>query len=328
MTDILSLHEYVLADIKKKYPNILPTANQPIGHGLTADFSLALSNDVVVLVEIKGSRVTTEDIAHFNLIRTLLPKDKSSILLFYAPIFPHRIRELALELGIELVTIPKELELTDVIDRPSGRMIRITTPSAWRVVHHFIVNGPSSINRAAQATKTSYSWAHRVVQDLLAQNLIERKGRASFKIIDLGKLINGIAWERPFKELVVKEWQASSISLTDVLHDIVDADPDAVITGYYAVQEYGDFARRVDLVQVYSRNHQELERHLGRSDNGIKISVLQPDRVIESVKATRLGFEGIRVVAPIQLVLDLAGLGFAAQDLLQQILGELKDETR
>jgi len=324
MTEIQILYDYVLNDIKVRYPGSYTILNEPLFSNLTADLAFAIGNDTIGIVEIRKNRATTGDIAHLNLLGSLSPKGKKVLLFLYAPVIPYRVRELAQTLGIEANIFPKEITSSIPRTRLSNRITRITTPSAWRVVYHFITHDSSSINRAALESGTSYSWAHRVIDDLLAQGLVERKGRSSYRLVDLGKLVNGIAWERPLEELEVNTWPASSTSLSEVFHDIIDADPDATITGYLAVQEYFNIARRVDLVQVYSSNPQKLERHLGSSNDGIKVSVLRYDRTIKAVKAGRPELLGIKVVDPVQLVLDLAGLGFAAQDILQQVLGEVR----
>lgn len=318
-----ALHQYILFDLKKRFPGTIPVANQQFEFGLNIDFAIDLESEIV-LVEVKKHRASVEDVMRLIFFKSLLRKEIHTLLL-YAPVFSYRVRELALRVDVELVPIPKELTRQLLTEKKPPRKVKLTSPSAWNVVLHFIRHQKSSINHAAETTGTSYSWANAVVHQLLSQGILERKGRGTFILLDVNKLLNGISWERSLKELEKSEWTVESNSINDVLHDIVEVDPNAVLTGYLAIQEYFDIARRVDFVQVYSKHLVDLELQLGTSENGIRISVLEPDRRIRYNKAGRLNVRNLRVADPDQLILDIAGLGYAASDILKQMLGDISN---
>jgi len=317
------LHEHITCDLKKRYPGNRIIANQPLDHGLRVDFAIEgkTPKDFCVLVEVKLRRPTPEDIMKISFYRKILkcPKDRDVRVILYSPVFPSKVREFARIADVELVELPQRFFASG----GSPKNIKITGVKAWNVVCQILRMGRSTIRQASIRSGTSYGWTHAVFVQLQRSGIMERQGDA-YALVDIPRLLDGIGWERPLSSLMVKEWSVASGALDEVLADVGIADKDAVLTGFFAAEGISDYSRRTDIVQVYSARLAQLERQLGLSEGGITIQVLLPDRDIPVKKAMASERRPLHVVAIEQLILDLAGLGYSARDVLMKVMEEYK----
>jgi hypothetical protein len=173
---------------------------------------------------------------------------------------------------------------------------------------------------------TSFGWTHAVFVQLQRSGIMERQGSA-YVVVDMPRLLDGIGWERPLSSLVVKEWPVESGTPDEVVADIRIADKDAILTGLAAAEGLSEHSRRTNVIQVYSRSLPHLERQLGSSDKGLRIQVLRPDRDIPVKRGTVPGKGPVNVVAIEQLILDLAGMGHSARDVLIKIMEKYAGEN-
>jgi hypothetical protein len=315
----VALHEYLINDLKERFPGFKVIANQPLDHGLRVDYALIKSDkqDLKVLVEVKLRRPTPEDIMRISFYRTMLneKKDQRIKILLYSPVFPSKVRQLARIADVELVDLPEHFfEATG-----STKHIKITSEKAWSVITQILKRGRLSIRQTSIRSGTSFGWTHAIFTQLQRSGILERQGNA-YVLVDLPRLLDGIAWERPLSSLIVKEWTAPTSSLDETVEDIRIADKDAIFTGYHAAEGISEYSRRTDIVQVYALHAEHIERQVGTSDKGIKVQVLWPDRCILVTQGHGTSKDRLLTVTEDQLLLDLAGLGIPARDILTKIL--------
>ena len=319
------LHEYVLQDLKKRYPKLRMIANQPLDHGLRTNFAVvgAGPNDITVLVDIETGRPTPDDIMRISFYTKIIKSPSKQVkLILYAPIFPSKVRELANIADVELVTLPERF----LISKGHSDHVKITSVKAWMVIAHILKNKRFTIRNTSITSGTSFGWTHAIFVQLQQSGIIERQGNV-YVLVDLPRLLDGLAWERPLSSFIVKEWTAATDTIDETLADILIADKDAVLTGYSAAEGLTDYSRRMDLVQVYSTQPSQLEKQLGTAKEGMTIQVLRPDRQIPIRPATGSSKERIPAVSMDQLILDLAGLGYPARDVLMKVLEKYMGRT-
>ena len=314
-----ALHEYILNDLKKRFPEFKVIANQPIDHGLRVDYALIKGDkqNLKVLVEVKLRRPTPEDIMRISFYRTLLneKKDQRIKILLYSPVFPSKVQQFARTAEVELVPLPEHFfEATG-----SAKHIKITSEKAWTVITQILKLERFSIRQTSIRSGTSFGWTHAIFTQLQRSGILERQGNA-YVLVDLPRLLDGIAWERPLSSLIVKEWTAPTSSLEETVSDIHIAEKDAIFTGYSAAEGISEYSRRTDIVQVYALHADHIERQVGTSEKGIKVQVLWPDRCIPVRQDHDTSKDRILTVTEDQLILDLAGLGIPARDILTKIL--------
>jgi len=317
------LHEYIMDDLAKRFPGNRIISNQPLDHGLRASFAVEgkVPKEFTVLVEVKLGRPKPEDIMRASFYRKLIkgPKSRRIIILLYSPVLPSKVRELAEIADVELVELPERF----FSSAGPSRNVKITGDKAWKVIAQLLQMERPTIRQASIRSGTSYGWAHAVFVQLQRSGIIERQGNA-YVLVDLARLLDGLAWERPLSSLVEKEWRSSSDKIEEVLADIGIADKDAVITGYAASEGISGYSRWTDQVQVYSKQVRLLERQLGGSDKGIRVQVLRPDREIQLRQVPGQKKPLVNMVSMDQLILDLAGQGYPARDILMKTLDEYR----
>jgi hypothetical protein len=169
----------------------------------------------------------------------------------------------------------------------------------------------------------SYGWAHATVKSLVAKGIVIEVNNY-VKLNDIPKLLNGIAWERPFEklyynEVILPENDAMSVARTITM--MCDKQNIACgFTSFTAGGMYTNYGFRHDTVYVYIRK-ESLDPFLACFDasdtQGLKVRVYKPDRDIFS--DTRI-IEDIRLVSPAQALLDLAGQGYSGRDLTLKLV--------
>ena len=175
----------------------------------TVDF-VVKDEDETYFVETKN-RANVDEIAHFILLKELLKKEGKESSHFMpviaAKIIPPREEELAKELGIQLIQLPRSFKLESAKSAKSTapkKKVKISSEKAWKVISRLLKEKMTSIRQLSILENVSYGWAHATVRSLIEQGIIKKKENY-VSISDTNKLLNGLAWERPLKNLLAGE---------------------------------------------------------------------------------------------------------------------------
>jgi hypothetical protein len=170
----------------------------------------------------------------------------------------------------------------------------------------------------------SYGWAHKTIKALMQQNII-KQDNSHVSISDVNKLLSGIAWERPFSNLMIEEIRIDFEESTTAAKEITSAlkaqnDIPFVFTSYTSASLYTGYGVRHDAVYLYMQEeHLNYFRELfaSNSDKGTLAYIYRTDRdIFHDVREK----EGIRIVSPSQTLLDLAGMGYSTMDITKQLV--------
>jgi hypothetical protein len=231
-------------------------------------------------------------------------------------ILPPREEKLAQVVNITLVQIPRTITVPE--HAVSSKKIKITSEKSWRVISRLLKEKASSIRQLALKEKVSYGWAHATIQSLIRQGIVTKKDNY-VHISDVNKLLNGVAWERPFENLcaaeVTIEYDNAFPAAQDIAHILKNQNIKVAFTSYTAGGLYTGYAVRHDAVYFYlEKNDINLFKELFSAEKkkGIKALLYVPDRnVFSSVQE----LESVVVTSPAQTLLDLAGLGYSGLDI-------------
>lgn len=158
-----------------------------------------------------------------------------------------------------------------------------------------------------------------MINNLVEQGVVARKS-GYYEIADMRKLLNGIAWERPFEKQKAMEvntsFKTSYSAARAISKSLRDNGMGHAFTGYTAGSLYTGYAVRHDAVYLYLKDQVSLELIQGQydtnNDNGVKVYLYIPDRdVFDDVRV----LESVTVVSPGQALLDLAGLGYSGMNM-------------
>jgi hypothetical protein len=185
--------------------------------------------------------------------------------------------------------------------------MKVTSEKSWKVVSGLIRQKSSSIRNLSLVQGVSYGWTHSTVTNLIVHGIAKRNGnRAS--IVDIDKLLNGVAWERPTQTLIVKELILPGTDVFEVARDLTaildDENVPRTFACYIAGTQYAGQSVRFDSLQVYM-DKDEIDEALGwlsldGEGPGIRIQIMAPDRELFS-EAQIIG--GIRVTSPITVLI-------------------------
>ncbi|MBA7468639.1 hypothetical protein ES707_03891 [subsurface metagenome] len=204
---------------------------------------------------------------------------------------------------------------------------RITSEKSWRIVSRLLKERSTSIRQLALKEGVSYGWAHKTVEMLMSQNIV-KKNDSYVQIGDVKKLLNGIAWERPMKNLNIAEipmqFGESIPAARDISSLLSEQNVPFAFTGYTAGGLYTGYAVRQDAVYLYlDKKNLDLFTEIFKTSfyesnrNSIRAWIYAPDRDVFTETQQK---EGITVVSPAQTLLDLAGFGYSAMDLTRAMV--------
>jgi hypothetical protein len=273
------------------------------------------------------SRASIDTIANLVLIKELSRnenQDISSIFFVIAGnIFTPEIERIANQTNIILVTIPRNIEQPEQkYDHSSGK-IKITSEKSWKVITRLLAEKTTSIRQLSILEKVSYGWAHATIKSLISQGVVTRKENY-VSISDTSKLINGVAWERPFENLYAEEinieYQDAFKAASELSHILKNNGIKFAFTSYTAAGLYTGYAIRHDAVYLYLEKKEiDFFKNTFRETKkqGIKARIYVPDR---DVFADARDKEGILIVSPSQTLLDMAGLGYSGLDITKAMV--------
>ncbi len=297
------------------------------------DASTKISVDMVIedgnnryFVEVK-SKASIDTIANLVLLRELFRNENQDIsvifLVIAGNVFTPEIEKIANKTGIILVTIPRNIEQpVQKYDHSPGK-IKVTSEKSWKIITRLLAEKTTSIRQLSILEKVSYGWAHATIQSLLSQGVVTRKENY-VSISDTNKLLNGVAWERPFENLFADEinieYQDAFKSASELSHILKNNGIKFAFTSYTAAGLYTGYAIRHDAAYLYlEKNEIDFFKNTFKAteNQGIRARIYVPDRdVFGDVREK----EGILIVSPSQTLLDMAGLGYSGRDITKAMV--------
>jgi hypothetical protein len=281
------------------------------------------------IIELKRI-VRLAELSHPGLLKLLLNANKVSTRNMEFIIVGKRItpeaEKAAGKTGIRLIRLPAEVNVAEP-DREKGQSgtVKLTSPKSWQVISCLLKTGETSIRQLAIGSGVSYGWTHATVRALMDKGIVADTG-GYVKITDTTKLLNGIAWERPFDRLFSQEIRiaadnpvilAQEICLVGEEHRIPCA-----FTSFTAGEIYTGYSIRHDSVYLYLEKKDVLTLS-GMFDlrrtGGIAVRIYTPDRDVFT-GSNSFSASGVRVVSPAQVLLDCAGLGYGGRDLTLKLV--------
>lgn len=291
---------------------------QPVAGAIRPDMVIEEGNKRF-FVEVKP-KANADTVGKMALLRALLQKKKGieHHFVIASGVIAPEVEDMAKQAGVKLVLLPHG---TVPPARKYGQApsnVKITSEKSWRIVSRLLKEKAASIRRLSLLEKVSYGWAHATVQSLIMQGIVEKKGNY-VAISDVDKLLNGIAWERPFENLLAAEIRTSYKDAFKAARELTrmlkGQKLNFAFTSYTAGGLYTGYAVRQDSVYLYLEKKDIgsfMKTFAETGDKGILVRVYLPDREL-FVHAQEK--EGVLVASPAQTLLDLAGLGYSGRDM-------------
>ena len=233
--------------------------------------------------------------------------------------------EAAKEIGIRFIKLPASTGLQEARDKPGVAALKLTSPKSWQVISSLLKIKEASIRQLSIRSGVSYGWTHATIRSLASKGIVSDAGGYT-KIADINKLLNGIAWERPFERLFSQEIRISADSPLELAQEISsvcnDQQMPCAFTSFTAGEIYTGYSARHDTAYLYLGKESIAplaEMFDLPAAGGIAVRIYTPDRDVFKDRRM-LSAEGIWLVSPAQALLDCAGLGFSGRDITQKLV--------
>ncbi|HOO53804.1 MAG TPA: hypothetical protein PLY09_03955 [Methanothrix sp.] len=280
------------------------------------------------VVEIKRI-VRLEALSQLGLLKLLLDADKISAYNIEFVVVGKRIApeaaEAAKKTGIRFIKLPADVNLEEARNKSSALPAKLTSPKSWQAISYFLKIKEASIRQLAIGSGVSYGWTHATVKALASKGIVS-SDRGLVKIADVNKLLNGIAWERPFEKLFAQEIRIAAESPMALAQEIcLVCDEQRIacaFSSYTAGEIYTGYSARHDSVYMYleKKNIAELSGMFDvENEGGIALRIYAPDRDVFGDRRMATA-QGVWIVSPAQALLDCAGLGYAGRDLTLKLV--------
>jgi DNA-binding Lrp family transcriptional regulator len=284
---------------------------------------IIVAGDSSYVVEVK-QRLTMDDVARALLVKRMMGGEGSDYPnlepVLIAKNVPKKVQEVADEVGVHVIRLGSDVQLPfEVSSRPS-RVSKVSHWKSWKVTTELMRSGPTSIRQLAIATEVSYGWAHATVRHLVEMGVATRSDDG-VRITDMERLLDGVAWERPLSNLLVRQFGVAGDDYMEVARDIEDAlvewKHEHAFTGFTAGGIYTGYGQRFDSIYLYldTLAMDEVEASLGGGGD-ITLRLYASDRnVWDEVRVV----EGLSMASPSQTLLDLIGLGYGARTMAREM---------
>jgi hypothetical protein len=232
--------------------------------------------------------------------------------------------------GIKFIKLPANLNLEEGHGKPSTIPVKLTSPKSWQVISHLLKMKEASIRQLSIESGVSYGWTHATAKALVSKGIASDAG-GRLRIVDINKLINGIAWERPFERLFAQEIQIAASNAIVLAKEIClvcdEQQIPCAFTSFTAGEIYTGYSARHDSVYLYLEK-KSIAEFAGvfdvQTQGEIAVRIYTPDRDVFKDRRT-FSVEGVWLVSPAKVLLDCAGLGYAGRDLTQKLV-EIYDQ--
>ncbi len=275
-----------------------------------------------IYVEIKR-RISLESIFRFNSYKDLVDQQEvaRAKFVFLAVFVGNDIRDIAKKLKIIIIELPASSLSEVTYENPRYSPSKITSKRSFDVIYQMLSSGPSTIMAISQASGVSYGWTHGIVTRLIEIGIVERKF-GLYKVADVNKLLDSIAYERPIGSITSREYWTDSDDILKFARDVSSMakikGERVAFMGPTASILYDPYYVKSDTLYVYMEPRQIVsladELHLRRSGN-LKVLVYLPDRDVFSDSKK---LDGVTLTSQKQLLLDLASFGVLYRELFKR----------
>ena len=237
---------------------------------------------------------------------------------------PSRVREIANQVDIIVIQLNWDFPIPARKSLSKNRISKLSHPSSWSVVTRLIWSGPCSIRHLSKIEGVSYSWTHATVTRLIDMGIAE-KTPMGVKVVDLDRLMDGIAWERPFNRLQFDEIAIEGADYMEAAKDLGDVltkwNIRHVFTGFTAGGLYTGHSQRFDSLYVYidRRAFNNIRGSLSSEGGGLTLYVYASDR---DVFQDAQELYDLSLASPSTTLLDLIGLGYRARTIAKEMVNK------
>ncbi len=204
-------------------------------------------------------------------------------------------------------------------------MVKLSSPQSYRVVNYLLAHPFTTQLKISADTRVSLGLVNHVVRPLFERGVCRRGKWKSVELVDPLRLLEILAWERTLQRLVKStvRLQMSEVSKAKKMIDkVCNAHKiDYALTTFAALSHYQPYYITYPTIHMYTLDVNRLESLLPVGRGAVAVEILKPDHdmIMEDVREA----EGLRLVSPIQTVIDLFCFGEGGRDGAMKLLNRI-----
>lgn len=203
-------------------------------------------------------------------------------------------------------------------------MGRLSSPQTYKVVEYLLAHPSTSQAEISVKTGASRNLVNHVVKQLELPGLVEQKGRLNLRLVDPLRLLEDMSIQRPLSSLLVESvrTEESQVSEAEKMVRSAAAHTGAyALTTFAALSKYTEYYIGYPTIHVYCERPAQVVNKLTPGRGDVAVQVLRPDFGIILGNTRRL--KGFSVVEPVQVAVDLFGLGGPGRDGAMKLYKEI-----
>lgn len=208
--------------------------------------------------------------------------------------------------------------------------VKLSSPQAFRIVKYLLEKPISYQRKIHRDLNISIGWINEVVNSLYEAK-IARKGKwRRIELEDPYSLLDLISYQRPIQRLIqaTVRLETTEIKLAEKeLKEICARNQlEYALTIFSGLSHYLAYYITFPTIHVYTNKTKQLSLQLTKGRGPITIEILKPDYpdILENAKIVN----NTKVADPIQVVIDLFGLGSAGRDAATKLYEKIKNEQQ
>ena len=194
--------------------------------------------------------------------------------------------------------------------------LRLDSPVTYRIVMYLLSHPHASQVEVAEQAGASRNLVNHVVAQLQASGLAAQRGRMRLELVDHLRLLEALSIQRPLSKLVLAEVRTEESNPEKVERQIRNASAHFgfkyALTAFSALSKYTEYYLNYPSVHVYCNRPPDLLGQITAGRGDVTVVVIRPD--FESIITHARRINDLRVVDPIQAVIDIFGLGGGGRD--------------
>ncbi len=206
-------------------------------------------------------------------------------------------------------------------------MVRLTAPQTYRVISYLLAHPNTSQVQISRELNASRDLVNHVTKELEFPGIAEQKSRGHLELKDPIRLLEALSVERPLSKLLLETIRTEETDIRTVERMIADARSAGgyAFTTFSALGRYTQYYIAYPTIHVYAEHPHDLARRITPGRGDVTVNVLRPDS--ETIFHNANEMDKVRVVEPIQAVIDLFCLGGPGRDGAIKLYEQITEKT-
>lgn len=206
-------------------------------------------------------------------------------------------------------------------------MVKLSSPISYRVVKYLLGHPTTTQDRISVEVGASIGLVNRVMRPLFEKGICHRGKRNSIKDVDALRLLEQLSWERGLLSLVrstIRLQVSEVLEAEREIHNVCKAHRiDYALTTFTALNHYRPYYITYPTIHAYASEIYRLKNFLPAGRGAIAVELLMPDLDIIMKDVVVVG--DLRLVSPIQTIIDLFCFGEGGRDGAMKLLDQIKN---